>query len=52
MLFEINFMHSTKESGNKDGKLFKDEEGEIWSLVFQLDFTGAENADYIFCFYK
>ena len=65
MLSEIDFMHSTKESENKDiecifcnGKFSQDERGEIWvkcfcdSLLAHLDCTPAEKAEYIGDFHK
>ena len=60
VLFEIDFMYSTKESENKDaecifynGKFSEDERGEIWikcfscSLWVHLEFSAVENVEYI-----
>ena len=65
MLSEIDFINSIKESENKNaeyifcnGKFSKDEGGEIWIKCFScsvwehLDYTGAENVEYIYEFYK
>ena len=64
-LSETDFLNSTKESKNKDaecmfcnGKFSEDEQGEIWiksfscSLCAPLDCAVAENAEYIYDFYK
>ena len=63
LLSETDFMHSIKESENKDvkcifcdEKFFEDERREIWIKCFScslwgyLDFTEAENAEYILTF--
>ena len=60
VLSEIDFMYSTKESGNKNvectfynGKFSKDQRKQIWITCFSCsvlenpNFTEAENAEYI-----